>query len=83
MAPQDTSVGLPSPRNVSVVSDRIAPATVNVLETRINGATLGNTWRITIWPVPGPERLGPLDERPRLHREGLRPDQPRGARSTR
>src|SRR6185437_9738960 len=55
--PQDTSIGLPSPRKASVVSDKIAPATVSVLETRMNGATFGRTWRTTSWPSRAPRAL--------------------------
>src|ERR1700677_3864860 len=43
MAPQDTSVGSPRPRNTSVVSDKIALATVRLVDTRISGVTFGST----------------------------------------
>src|SRR5580658_1374178 len=55
--PQETSVGLPSPRKVSVVSERIALAIVRVPETRMNGMTLGSTWRTISWLSLAPRAL--------------------------
>ena len=52
--PQETSVGLPRPRNVRVACERIAPATVSVAETRMSGITLGSTWRTMSWVLLAP-----------------------------
>jgi hypothetical protein len=43
--PQDTRNGSPRPRNDSVVSERMAIATVSVVFASTNGITLGSTWR--------------------------------------
>src|SRR5215469_6131178 len=54
MAPQDTSVGLPRPRKVSVVSDKIADATVRLIDTRISGVTFGSTCLTSTWRLVAP-----------------------------
>jgi hypothetical protein len=48
MVPQETRNGSPSPRKDSVVSERIAMATVKVVLASTSGITLGSTWR-DIW----------------------------------
>ena len=43
--PQDTRVGSPRPRKLSVVSVRIATATVRVVLAKTIGITFGRIWR--------------------------------------
>ena len=45
MLPQETRVGSPRPRKLSVVSVRIAAATVSVVFANTSGMTLGSTCR--------------------------------------
>src|SRR3954447_21285713 len=52
--PHDTRVGSPSPRKLSVVSERIAIATVSVVLAKTIGMTLGSTWRLICRQRPAP-----------------------------
>src|SRR4029079_978255 len=47
--PQDFDNGLPSPRNDSADSDKIAIAIVRIVFAKMTGIRLGSTWRITTW----------------------------------
>jgi hypothetical protein len=46
VVPQETESGSPSPRNASVLSDRIAIATVRIVLAKIRGPTFGRMWRV-------------------------------------
>ena len=52
--PQETRVGSPSPRKLSVVSARIAIATVSVVFAKTIGITLGRTCRVIWCQRPAP-----------------------------
>ena len=52
--PHDTRVGSPSPRKLSVVSVRIAMATVSVVLAKTIGITLGSTCRLIWCQRPAP-----------------------------
>ena len=52
--PQEIRVGSPRPRKLSVVSARIAPATVSVVLAKIIGITLGSTCRVIWCQRPAP-----------------------------
>ena len=52
--PQEARNGSPSPRKLSVVSDRIAIATVNVVLAKTIGITLGSTCRLIWCQSPAP-----------------------------
>ena len=54
IVPQLTCSGSPSPRKVSVVSDRIAIATVSVVLARTSGMTLGSTCLLIWCQLPPP-----------------------------
>ena len=52
--PHDTRVGSPRPRKLSVVSARIASATVSVVFANTIGITLGSTCRVIWCQRPAP-----------------------------
>ncbi len=54
IGPQEMWNGSPSPRNDSVVSVRIAAATVSVVFANTSGITFGSTYRFICrqWPAP-------------------------------
>ncbi len=81
-APADVQ-GPPSPRNVNVVSDRIATATVSVVLARTSGMTLGSTCRVIWCQLPPPStrarsRYGRPSDGQRLRADQPRRGGPRG-----
>ena len=52
--PQETRVGSPRPRKLSVVSARIAAATVRVVLAKTIGITFGSTCRVIWCQRPAP-----------------------------
>ena len=54
IVPQETRVGSPRPRKLSVVSVRMAAATVRVVLAKTIGVTLGRACRVTCCQRPAP-----------------------------
>ena len=52
--PHETRVGSPRPRKLSVVSERIATATVSVVFAKTIGVTFGSTCRVIWCQRPAP-----------------------------
>ena len=78
--PHETRVGSPSPRKLSVVSERIAIATVSVVFAKTIGITFGQHVPGHLVPAAGAEHPRPLEVGPLLDRQRLAPDQQRGGR---
>ena len=69
MVPHDTIAGRRDRGATSVVSDRIASATVRIVLAKMTGITFGRMCRVIDVPVAGAERSSPLHVGPLLHGE--------------